>query len=164
MCGAHTARAEAKETRSSARPHSCASLRVLLVAASAVGLGRVQLPRQSSDEEEKKTSEREREREREGEGAWNPGYGLDCSSIRPALSRLPRLLLLVLISRSTDHDALLPFSAPPYSFPITVPPRAFLRSAPRFGEKHSLSRLLTSVNVTAGHVGVSWPRIRAPPG
>lgn len=71
MCGAHTARAEAKETRPSARPHSCASLRVLLVAASAVGLGRVQLPRQSSDEEEKK---KKSEREREGEGG---GGGLE---------------------------------------------------------------------------------------
>ena len=58
----------------------CSAFRVLLVAASAVGLGRVQLPRQSSDEEKRReeeddreerservsreTEERERERER----------------------------------------------------------------------------------------------------
>lgn len=124
VCGAHTARAEAKETRSSARPHSCASLRVLLVAASAVGLGRVQLPRQSSDEEEKKTSERERGRGR-GRGR---GLGTQDMDLTARLSVPLSRAFLVYCSSSLSlapRTTTLFFPSPPLPTPSPSP---FLRA------------------------------------
>ena len=86
----------------------CSAFRVLLVAASAVGLGRVQLPRQSSDEEKRReeeddreerservsreTEERERERERSstrrvhGSGLRTQDMDLTARLVYPSLS------------------------------------------------------------------------------
>lgn len=124
-------------------------------------------PGRAATRRRRRRAERERESERAGE---EEGEGLRTQDM-DLTARLSVPLSRAFFVYSTPrpylslHGPRRSSSLPlPYSFPITVPPRSFLLPAPRFGEKHSLSRLLTSVNVTAGHVGVSWPRIRAPPG
>ena len=96
-------------------------------------------PGRAATRRRRRRAEREREREREsgrgrGRGTSNPGYGPDCSSIRPALSRLLRLLYSSSLSLAPRTTTLFfpspsptpspsPFLRAPSSSPLPVSER-----------------------------------------